>query len=300
MAITCPNCGHQYDSTLFVFGKSVHCDCGTRFDISEGHLQKKIEPIQGVLIDLAGVLYVGDEPIPGAVSALDRLSQSGLQIRFVTNTTRSTADQVLDKLSKMGFSVDASSMFTAPIATRKFVQQHDLRPLLLVHPDLLEEFAEVDCDQPNAVVVGDAGDVFSYQILNRAFRILMDGGQLIGMGCNRYFQEADGLSMDMGPFVELLRFASGVEPTIIGKPAPTFFQQVLDDICVPPNRAMMIGDDLENDIGGAQSHGIRGVLVRTGKYRPSDEVHATIKPHLVVDTFADAVEQILQLVADNE
>ena len=90
---------------------------------------------------------------------------------------------------------------------------------MLVHPNLEEEFADVDREQPNAVVVGDAADVFSYRTLNEAFRILMDGGALIAMGTNRYFREQDGLSLDMGPFVEALRFASGVEPTVIGKPS---------------------------------------------------------------------------------
>jgi len=298
MAITCPKCGHQYDSTLFVFGKSIQCDCGTNFDISQGHLQTTPHPVEGVLIDIAGVLYVGDEPILQAAHALDRLRESGLPIRFVTNTTRSTRNQVLAKLTKMGFRIDESSIFSAPIATRNYVQQNRLRPLLLVHPDLLDEFAEIDCARPNAVVVGDGGDVFNYQMLNRAFRILMNGCALIGMGYNRYFQEPDGLSLDMGPFVELLRFASGVEPTIIGKPSSIFFQQALDDIGISASRALMIGDDLENDIGGAQSHGIRGVLVRTGKYRPSDEAHPTIKPHLIVNAFDDAVEQILQIVAN--
>jgi phosphoglycolate phosphatase-like HAD superfamily hydrolase len=75
-------------------------------------------------------------------------------------------------------------------------------------------------------------------------------------------------------------------------------KQALDDIGILASRALMIGDDLENDIGGAQSHGIRGILVRTGKYRPSDETQATIKPHLVVNTFADAIEHILQLVTN--
>ena len=141
--------------------------------------------------------------------------------------------------------------------------------------------------------VGDAADVFNYRTLNEAFRILIDGGELIAMGHNRFFRDQDGLSLDMGPFVEALRFASGVEPTIIGKPSASFFQQALDDMGITASRAVMIGDDLENDVGGAQANGIRGILVRTGKYRPADESHKTIRPHLVVDNIADATQEIL-------
>jgi HAD superfamily hydrolase (TIGR01458 family) len=293
MAITCPHCGRQYDATLFAFDRAVRCDCGHRFGISHGHLMRLSPPTEGVLIDIAGVLYAGDEAIPGSVAALQRLHASGLPIRYVTNTTRSTRDRLLGKLRGMGFDIDAASVFTAPIATLKYILQHGLRPYLLVHPNLEEEFAQVSREDPNAVVVGDAADVFSYRTLNEAFRVLMEGGALIAMGNNRYFRDQDGLSLDMGPFVEALHFASGVEPIIIGKPSASFFEQALGDMGVSAARAVMIGDDLENDVGGAQEHGIRGILVRTGKYRPADERNASITPHLIVDDIAVAAKAIL-------
>jgi HAD superfamily hydrolase (TIGR01458 family) len=295
MAITCPHCGRQYDSTLFEFGHQVRCDCGKSFDISQGHLLMEPVPIEGVLIDIAGVLYVGNQSIEGAAEAMYRLAESGLAVRYLTNTTRSTRKRLMAKLRNMGFEIDSSSLFTAPIATLKYLLQHRLRPYLLVHPNLKEEFADVDCKEPNAVVVGDAADAFNYQSLNEAFRILMDGGVLIAMGNNRFFREQDGLSMDMGPFVEALRFASGVEPRIIGKPSASFFQQALDDMGITASRAIMIGDDLENDVGGAQASGTRGILVRTGKYRQADESHETIRPDLILNNIAEAVDEIVKI-----
>ena len=250
-------------------------------------------PIEGVLIDIAGVLYLGDQAIPGAVDGIQRLEKAGMPRRFLTNTTRATRQKLLERLRGMNFDIDPGSLFTAPVATLRYVKQHALRPFLLIHADLEAEFADVDCQAPNAVVVGDAGETFNYHTLNQAFRVLMDGGVLIAMGSNRYFREPAGLSLDMGPFVEALQFASGVEPTVIGKPSADFFQQALDDLGIAANRAVMIGDDLENDVGGAQANGIRGILVRTGKYRPSDEKHATIKPDLVVDNIALAIDEIL-------
>ena len=79
----------------------------------------KPQPIEGVLIDIAGVLYVGDDPIHGASKALHRLQESNLPIRYVTNTTRSTRVRLMAKLRQMGFDIDSSSLFTAPIATLK-------------------------------------------------------------------------------------------------------------------------------------------------------------------------------------
>lgn len=255
-------------------------------------------PIEGVLIDIAGVLYVGDQPIPGAVDAIGELKNAGVPRRFLTNTTRSTREKLLKRLRGMDFDIDAESLFTAPAATLRYVKQHELRPYLLIHADLEADFADVNCHAPNAVVVGDAGEAFNYHTLNRAFRVLMGGGALIAMGSNRYFREPDGLSLDMGPFVEALHFASGVEPTVIGKPSADFFQQALDDMGIVADHAVMIGDDLENDVGGAQANGIRGILVRTGKYRTEDESQAKIKPDLVVDNIAVAIAEILKPSAD--
>jgi HAD superfamily hydrolase (TIGR01458 family) len=253
------------------------------------------ERIEGILIDVDGVLHIGDQPIAGAAEAVGRLQESGLPIHYVTNTTRVTRQGLVDKLLGMGFGIDASSLFTAPIATRKYVLRHRFRPYWLIHPNLQEEFADVPCDAPNAVVVGDAADAFTYRTLNEAFRILTVGGALIAMGSNKYFREPDGLSLDMGPFVEALRFASGAEPLVIGKPSASFFQLALDDMKVPASRAVMIGDDLENDIGGAQASGIQGILVQTGKYRPADELHESIKPNRIMRDIAEAVDALLKM-----
>lgn len=249
--------------------------------------------IRGVLIDLSGVLYVGRDPVPGAAEALQRLRGSGLPVRFLTNTTRQTRRSLLGQLTELGFAMDERELFTAPVAALKQVQDRGLRPHLLVHPDLLAEFHGVATRDPDAVVLGDAGDRFTYAALNRAFRLLMDGAPLIAMGRNRYFKEPDGLSLDLGPFVAALECASGVAAEITGKPAPAFFETALDDMGVDPEDAVMIGDDLPNDIGGAQALGLRAVLVRTGKYRPQDEQDPGIKPDHVADQFVAAVDWIL-------
>lgn len=249
--------------------------------------------IQGVLIDLSGVLYVGDAPVPGAAEALERLRGSALPVRFLTNTTRQTREALLRQLGGLGFAMEAGELFTAPMAALSLVRARGLRPHLLVHPGLLPEFQGIDSRDPNAVILGDAGDAFTYDALNQAFRLLTDGAPLIAMGRNRYFKETDGLSLDIGPFVAALEFAAGVEAEITGKPAAAFFETALADMGLAPEQAVMIGDDLPADIGGAQALGLRGVLVRTGKYQPEDERDPEIRPDHIADDLADAVEWIL-------
>lgn len=249
-------------------------------------------PPQAVLIDLAGVLHTGDMPLPGAVAALARLRRSGLPLRFLTNTTRSPSASVIAKLQRMGFELHPGEVQTAVLATRKLVAMRGLKPHYLVHPDIAGEIGP-SSREPDCVVLGDAGTYFSYEALNVVFRMLMHGLPLLAMARNRYFMEEDGLSLDMGAYVAGLEYSSGRPAEIVGKPAPSFFETALAELGVAAADAVLIGDDLADDIGGAQSAGIAGILVRTGKFRPEDEQHTLIQPQQVVDDFAAAVAALL-------
>lgn len=247
---------------------------------------------KGILIDLAGVLHNGDEAVPGAVDALRVLRASGLPLRFLTNTTRSPRQRIVASLRQMGFAVEPDEIQTAVLATRSLVEQRRLHPHYLIHPDIRHEIGRSHAD-PDAVVLGDAGHEFSFEALNRVFRLLMEGMPFIVMARNRYFREKDGLSLDMGAFVTGLEFSSGRQAEVVGKPAHPFFLSAVGDLGIAPEQAVLIGDDLADDIGGAQAAGIAGVLVRTGKFRPGDEAHARVKPDAVVDDFAAAVAAVL-------
>ncbi|MDE2439586.1 MAG: TIGR01458 family HAD-type hydrolase [Betaproteobacteria bacterium] len=247
---------------------------------------------RAVLIDLAGVLHTGDQALPGAVLALNCLRASGLRLRFLTNTTRTPSPQLFAKLQRMGFTLAAAEIQTAALAARTLVCRRGLRPLWLVHPDIAGEMGDSDPD-PNVVVLGDMGTHYTYAILNQAFRLVMQGLPLMAMARNRYFMEADGLSLDMGAFVSGLEYSSGVQAEITGKPAPAFFAAALAELGVTAAEAVLIGDDLSDDIGGAQAVGIPGILVRTGKFRAGDDAQPDIQPAMVVDDFAAAVSALI-------
>lgn len=245
-----------------------------------------------VLIDLAGVLHVGRDAIPGAVEALARLRTSGLPLHFLTNTTRSPRPAIAALLQGLGFDIAAGEIQTAARATRQLVDARGLRPHYLVHPDIADEMGPSH-PTPDAVVIGDAGPHFSFDGLNTAFRLLMQGLPLLAMAHNRYFKEADGLTLDLGAFVTALEYAAGIKAEVVGKPARPFFHGALAALGVAPAAAVLVGDDLHDDIGGAQRAGIAGILVRTGKFRAADETDAQVRPALVVDDFGAAVEAIL-------
>ncbi|XP_051959343.1 LOW QUALITY PROTEIN: phospholysine phosphohistidine inorganic pyrophosphate phosphatase [Xyrauchen texanus] len=258
-----------------------------------------VKSVKGVILDMCGVLYDsgegGGHPIHGSVQAVKRLMDSGLIVRFCTNETQNTREKFVQKLQRMGFDINVSHVFSPAPALIHILRERGLKPHLLVHDDLLPEFDAVDGSSANCVVIGDAAENFSYHNLNEAFRVLigLEKPLLFSLGRGRYYKETDGLKLDVGVFMKALEYACDIEAEVVGKPAPGFFQSVLSDMKLQPHEVVMIGDDLVNDVGGAQFCGMKGVQVRTGKFRPSDDNHPHVKADACADNLAAAVDAIL-------
>ena len=137
------------------------------------------------------------------------------------------------------------------------------------------------------VVIGGAGVDFTHQQLNEAFRLILDGAAFVAMHRNIYWRTAAGLELDTGAYVRALEEATGVTPTVLGKPSPDFFAAGVAELGVDTDRVAMVGDDLHNDVLGAQHAGLRGVLVRTGKFREQALAASDERPDVVIDSFAD-------------
>ena len=252
--------------------------------------------IRGVLFDLSGVLYVGQHAVPGALKSLEKLRQARLPIRFVTNVTRSPAAEIQRRLAQMGFIISPDELISAPRAARAHLISHGLSPYLLIHPALEPEFADLVGESPNSVLLGDAGDGFNYANLNYAFRLLIEGAPLLAMGNNHYFQDDDGLSLDIGPFVAALEYASGKSAVILGKPSPHFFLAAVENLGCEASDTVMVGDDAQADVDGALAAGLQGILVRTGKYREGDETKISLPGATVLAEINAATEWILSRV----
>jgi len=248
--------------------------------------------MKALLLDLSGVLYNSDTIIPGALQAVERAKRSGLEVRFVTNTSQKTRMDLLRHLRAFNFSVDESELFTAVDAARQWMKQRELRPFCLVHENIQSEFADFEQRDPNAVLIADAAERFNYRNLNRAFQLCMAGAPLLGVGYNRYFKSGDQLLLDAGTFIKAIEFGAGVEATIVGKPDPEFFRQVIASTTTGAGQALMVGDDVFGDIEGALRAGIRACLVRTGKYRAGDEGKIS-GDFQTVDSITEAVELAL-------
>jgi len=255
-----------------------------------GGIGAPLEGIRGFLLDLDGVLYVGDTPVPGAREALGRLRERGCPVCFLSNSTRRSRASVAERLRGMGFPVREREILTPAVAAASLLRKEGESAFLVTTGDTLRDFEDAGVpltgEDPDVVVVGDAGDRFTYGLLNRAMRMLLSGADLIALEKDRTWMGADGLMLSAGPFVAALEYATGKEALCIGKPSPGFFAAALDALGVPARETAMVGDDIETDIGGAQRCGMQGILVRTGKFREESLARSGIAPDLVIDSVA--------------
>lgn len=249
----------------------------------------------GLLIDLDGVIYQSNRLVAGAVEALAWIRRQRIPHLFVTNTTSRSRAALLKKFENLGFSAHLDEVMTPVVAASQWLEQQQLRKAALFVPsETQQDFGDIESvalDQPvavDAVIIGDLGEAWDFRLLNCAFRFLMQHPrpQLIALGMTRYWRGQDGLQLDVAPFVKALEHAASCEAIVVGKPAAAFFESSLAILQRSAAQTYMVGDDIVGDIGAAQRCGIRGIQVRTGKFRDED-LNSGIKPFTVLDSFAE-------------
>lgn len=254
--------------------------------------------LKALLIDLDGVIYQSAHPVPGAIETLEWLDNHCIPYLFVTNTTSRPRDAIVARLAMMGIQVHASQILTPVVAVANWIRQRDAEPLALFIPDEtrkdlceFQQVAEGADFGANTVVVGDLAEGWSFEVINRAFRLLLSNPncQFVALGMTRYWRTESGLQLDVGPFVKALEFASDRTAQVFGKPVETFFCQALSMLGVRAEETLMIGDDIRGDVGGAQKAGLKGALVMTGKFQKSD-LGGDIVPDVVLESFASLPE----------
>ena len=182
---------------------------------------------RAVFFDLSGVLYDGDRLIPNAVETVYAVRDQGMTLRFVTNTATRSAGCILSKLERFGIPLVAEELFTAPLAAKAYAEAKSLRPYLIVHPEIRPLFDDLEQDDPNCVLLGDAREGLNYEAMNQAFQYCHNGAELLAIGCNKYFSQDGRLQLDSGAYVKALEWASGQTACILGKPGKAFFEQVV-------------------------------------------------------------------------
>jgi HAD superfamily hydrolase (TIGR01458 family) len=251
-------------------------------------------PMAAILLDIDGVLHVSGEAIPGAPEAVGMLRTAGHSLRFVTNNTTRARWKLAAELRSLGIDVAEDEIATTPLAAGRLLQ--GLRVLALTMDSVKEDLARhvtLVEDDAEVVLVGGADEteeteeVFRYKHLNRAFAELRGGARLVCLHKNRWWQTAGGPLLDAGAFVAGLEYAAGMEAEVVGKPTAAYFEAALAELDARADETVMVGDDVESDVGAAKRLGMRGILVRTGKFRRDTLANADPRPDAVIDSIAE-------------
>ncbi len=253
-----------------------------------------MKPPCGILFDLDGVIYNGETPIEGAAEVIAWARGEGIPFLFVTNTTSRPRDTLVRKLGSFDIPATAEDIWTPAVAANLWLAERQIsQAALFVPPETAAEFQDVAVSDAGAkaVVIGDLGDSWDFATLNRAFRLLHADSKtiLVALGMTRYWMSPTGPSLDVAPFVVALEHASGRHAVVLGKPSQEFFHAAATKLELPVADLLMVGDDIRADIGGAQAAGLRGAIVKTGKFRPED-LEQGVRPDAVWNSVADLPE----------
>ena len=247
-----------------------------------------------ILLDIDGVLHVSGEAVPGGGDAVRALRADGHRLRFVTNNTTRARERLADDLRGLGIELESDELTTTPVAAARLLEGRRVLALTMqaVRDDLARRVDLVERDAEIVLLGGadetdESGRVFAYENLNRAFAELEAGARLVCLHRNRWWQTSRGPLLDSGAFVAGLEYAAGVEAEVVGKPTRAYFDAALAELDASPDEAVMVGDDVEADVGGAKAAGLRAVLVRTGKFREETLAAADPQPDGVVASIAD-------------
>ena len=253
--------------------------------------------IAGFLIDIDGVLTIDNQRVDGAVEAINFLQDRKIPFLLVTNTTRQSRITIWHHLKRIGFPIEETDIITAPIAAAGWLKSRGIVSVnLFLSGSAVNDFKDfkITAFNPEYVVVGDLGPDLTFDKLNNAFRLIMNGAKILALQKNRFWQTGEGLTIDAGAMVAALEYATNKRATIIGKPRKEFFLQAAGKLKIPAQELAMVGDDLETDIEGGQNAGLFGIAVKTGKFREEFLQQSKIKPGAIIDSITELPEFIIQ------
>jgi HAD superfamily hydrolase (TIGR01458 family) len=275
-------------------------------------LRAVLHGVRALLLDLDGVIVVAGQPVPGSADAVGTLERRGIPYRIVTNTSAVSRATLARYAARMGVAIPAGRFQSALSASAAWTARvYADQPLyVLASEDARSEFhgqrllthdeAGLRGATAAAVILGDSPEEATFDNLNRAFRLIRNGAELIGMHQNPWWLTADGPTLDSGAFVAGLAFAAETRPRILGKPAASFFTVAVADLRrqvgrdLARNEIAMVGDDVRTDIRAAQRAGLRAIFVLSGKHDLADVEAAAAerggrRPDAIAPSLAEVV-----------
>lgn len=254
-----------------------------------------MQDINTILFDLNGTLYERGVAIPDVNDTLNKLRQSNYQLSFVTNTDSRSISDVHQRVVKMGLNLELHEVYTPVTAVKAFIAGHPDKSFYpLVHDEVLADLSGINRNDtnPDYVIIGDFCDKVSHGEINKVFRMIKGGAQIIALSKTLWYIDVDGYTINTGAYVRMFEIACDKEALLMGKPSEAFLRLALDRTNSRPENTLVVGDDIKTDIWGAKLIGARNALVRTGVFDAGALEASEYKPDVVL---AD-VNQLPQLL----
>jgi NagD protein len=246
----------------------------------------------GYLIDMDGVIYRGTELIPGAKEFIVRLLDEDIPFLFLTNNSQRSRRDVATKLNRMGMPIEEKHVFTCAMATARFLARqlpggtaYVIGESGLINALHANGYSIVD-SHADYVVVGE-GRTLSFEMVERAVQLILEGARLIATNLDPNCPTSTGTRPGCGAVVALLEKAAGVKAFSVGKPSPVMMRAARKELGLEAAETIMIGDTMETDILGGVQMGYRTVLVLSGTTSRTDLKRFAYRPDVVVNSIAD-------------
>ncbi len=253
------------------------------------------------LIDLDGVLVREGTVIPGADRFLDALRAAGRRCLVLTNNSIYTPRDLAARLSSMGLEVPESELWTAALATARFVQTQRPNGTAFVLGETglttaLHEVGYVMTDRdPDYVILGETR-TYSFEAITKAVRLIAAGARFLAANPDPTGPSPEGILPATGSVAQLIRHATGRAPYFVGKPNPLMVREGLNKIQGHSEATVMIGDRMDTDVVAGIESGLETILVLSGVTKPGDVERFPYRPGRIVDSVADLVDEVLAAV----
>ena len=250
----------------------------------------RLRQCRAVLFDMDGVVYVGNQPLPGVQELWNYLDTTGRRWLCITNNASNTSQMFADKLHKMGINAAPERILGSAEATASWLASQ-ARPgskVIMLGMDglrtaLLKEGFELVND-PRVAEYAVAGINFhlTYEQLADVALAIRHGARFIGTNTDPTYPSERGQIPGTGSILAMLSAATGVQPEVVGKPYPGMYQLAMRRVDAEPATTSMIGDRYETDIVGAVKLGLITAGVLTGISGREEFEQADLKPDFVL------------------
>jgi 4-nitrophenyl phosphatase len=269
--------------------------------------------IRALIIDMDGVLWHGEQPLPGLEEFFQLLREKQLPFILATNNAGMTQDEYVAKLARMGVEVTHTEILTSSMATALYLAQHHnpaetrvfvigaegaRRPLLEKGFTLTGLYEVNTPETPNAgadIVVCGLDKQLSWDKLATATLNIRAGAKFVGTNADVTLPTERGITHGNGAILAAIQAATDIAPIVVGKPEPIMYQQAIALLGVPAAETIAIGDRLNTDILGAVNAGIRSLLVLTGISTREELATLDYAPTWILEDIQELTEKLKAL-----